>query len=89
MAIGKKTGGRKKGTPNKISGAIRQDVLAAFARVGGAKYLEKVARKQPAVFCNLLAKLLPTELANAGDTPLLINMIKRVIVDPVANGTAD
>jgi hypothetical protein len=57
--------GRKKGTPNRISGELREAVVKAFKKVGGVRYLEDLARTQPKSFCLLLHKLLPTELATS------------------------
>lgn len=33
MAIGRKTGGRRKGTPNKVTGAARSAFMATFQRL--------------------------------------------------------
>jgi hypothetical protein len=60
-----KTGGRKLGTPNKAE-HIRTAVMKAFDAVGGDNYLKRIAQEQPAVFCNLLGKILPHELATSG-----------------------
>lgn len=59
MAKGYKTGGRKKGTPNKISADVKNAIECAFEEVGGAAYLVTVARDEPRTFCALLGKLLP------------------------------
>lgn len=34
-----KTGGRQKGTPNKVSADVKQMVLEALGKAGGAQYL--------------------------------------------------
>ena len=57
-----KKGGRIKGTPNKATTEIKAAVMAAFDKVGGAKYLERVAEENPAIFCQLLAKIIPNEI---------------------------
>ena len=62
---GRKTGGRIAGVPNKAE-HIRTALMKAFDAVGGDKYLEGLARTQPAVFCHLLGKVLPHELATSG-----------------------
>jgi hypothetical protein len=62
---GRKTGGRKPGSRNKITEEVRVAVLKAFHAVGEADYLEEVARTNPAVFCTLLGKILPHELATS------------------------
>ena len=70
--------GRKKGVPNKTSGELKNAVLKTFKKVGGIKYLERIAREQPAVFCQLIRKLLPTEIATA-DGPLKSEIILKWI----------
>ena len=57
--------GRKPGTPNKAE-TVRNAVMRAFDAVGAEKYLERIAQEQPAVFCNLLGRILPHELATSG-----------------------
>lgn len=69
MAKGAKFGGRRKGTPNKITADLRDTIQKAFKAVGGQDYLETVARDQPAVFCKLLGMTLPKDVnlnASAG-----------------------
>ena len=66
MARGCKTGGRKKGTPNKLTAEIKDAVEKAFVAVGGSRYLEKIAAEHPAVFCTLLAKVLPRQMELSG-----------------------
>ena len=61
-ATGEKTGGRKKGTPNKLTREVKQCIEQAFQNVGGVKYLERVAEDNPAVFCTLLGKILPKDV---------------------------
>ncbi len=57
-----KTGGRQKGTPKKITAALKEAIEVAFDEVGGKDYLVEVARSDPKVFCTLLGKLVPTQL---------------------------
>jgi hypothetical protein len=57
--------GRKPGTGN-AAGTVRAAVLMAFRAAGGQKYLVRIAREQPAVFCMLLGKVLQHELAAGG-----------------------
>ena len=70
-----KTGGRKKGTPNKISSALKEAILEAAenagkrlkpdAESGTVAYLEQIAIQEPASFCGLLGKVLPMTIADA------------------------
>ena len=70
--------GRKKGVPNKISADLKDAVIKTFKKVGGIKYLEGVARTDPAVFCRLLGRLLPHEIATS-DGPLKSEIILKWI----------
>lgn len=54
--------GRVAGVPNKITTALKDAVLVAFDKVGGAEYLERIARTDPKTFCVLLGRLIPTQL---------------------------
>ena len=54
--------GRPRGAVNKVSAQVKQAIYEAFEKVGGQEYLVKIAQEQPAVFCRLLARLLPGEL---------------------------
>lgn len=62
MAKGRKTGGRQKGTPNKVTGDARACIHEAFVELGGAEYLVKVGKKSPAVFCKLFGMTLPKDI---------------------------
>lgn len=72
MATGRKTGGRTKGTPNKVNAAVKEAILGAFNKVGGQAYLERVAENDARVFCGLLGRVLPTQLAGTADEPIRI-----------------
>lgn len=77
-----KTGGRKAGTPNKLNAQVKEAILEAFTNAGAAVYLERVARDNPAVFCQLLGKVLPMQIAGDPDNPVIPSTIKVQIVDP-------
>jgi hypothetical protein len=72
MAAGRKTGGRTKGTPNKVNAAVKEAIIGAFNKVGGESYLVKVAESDPRTFCALLGKVMPTQLTGAGDEPIRV-----------------
>ena len=81
MAKGRKTGGRIAGTPNKLTGAVRDLILAALDDVGGQAYLARQAEQSPAAFMTLLGKVLPmTVQGPAADGSIRVT---RVIVDGV------
>jgi hypothetical protein len=81
MAAGRKTGGRQKGTPNKITKTLREAVLGAFDDAGGQQYLVRMSQEQPAAFMTLLGKVLPMTLAGEPSAPIL-NRIELVAVPP-------
>lgn len=65
MAKGVKTGGRKRGTPNRVTGDLRGMVLGALADAGGRKYLTKQAKENPAAFLSLVGRCLPKDITNS------------------------
>jgi len=71
MANRPKTGGRTKGTPNKISRTIRDAVLSSFDLVGGERYLLRQAEENPVAYMSLLGKILPTQVTGADDGPVV------------------
>lgn len=54
-----KTGGRTKGTQNRLTGDVRAMILKALDAAGGAEYLLRQADLNPGPFMALLGKLLP------------------------------
>jgi hypothetical protein len=93
MAVGRKkgsakTGGRKKGVRNKTTALIKDAILTAGERAGGADglagYLERQANDNPGPFMALLGKVLPLQLAGDPDNPIqtTVTRIERKIVDP-------
>lgn len=59
---GVRHGGRKKGTPNRMTTAIKEAVEQAFDRVGGVDYLVEMAYAEPKAFLTLLGRVLPTKI---------------------------
>lgn len=74
MAKGQKTGGRKKGTPNKTTALLKDAVLRAAENAGGEDgmvgYLQRQADENPGPFMALLGKVLPTQVSGDGENPL-------------------
>lgn len=84
---GKKFGGRKKGTPNKLSGTVKANVIAVFNELNGdnQNHMKEWALENPSHFYNIYAKLLPTEIeAEVEHSGELLSKIERVVVDPKA-----
>jgi hypothetical protein len=75
MAKGIKTGGRKKGTPNKVPALLKDAILEAAMQAGGGSvvdYLKVQAVENPGPFMTLLGKVLPLQVTGANDEPLKI-----------------
>lgn len=66
---GERRGGRKKGTPNKVTGALKDMVLQALANAGGVDYLESQAKENPNAFMQLVGKVLPIQVKEGGADP--------------------
>jgi hypothetical protein len=87
-----KTGGRKKGTPNKISSALKEAILQAAenagkrlkpdAESGTVAYLEQIAIQEPVSFCSLLGKVLPMTIADTGQNEETRYVVTQRIVHP-------
>jgi len=79
MAAGRKTGGRKKGTPNKISGQLKDAILEAAKRAGGdggtIGYLEMQAKANPAPFMSLLGKVLPLQVEGPDGGAITVKIV--------------
>jgi hypothetical protein len=65
MAAGKKTGGRSRGTPNKITGDVREMILAALDQAGGVNYLLAQSKDNPSAFMTLVGKVLPLNVGGS------------------------
>ena len=66
----KKTGGRKKGTPNKITALLKDDILSAASAAhpdGRVGYLKDQAKENPTAFLTLLGKVLPLDVTSGGE----------------------
>jgi hypothetical protein len=86
MAQGRKTGGRQKGTPNKVTQEFRETVkqLLDENRDNVAAWLAKVADEDPGKALDLLAKLAEfaapklarTEVTGEGGGALNVNIVR-------------
>jgi len=70
MAIGKKTGGRKKGTPNKLSSTVKDNVITVFEKLGGVDHMAEWAKENPGHFYNIYSKILPMQVTGEDGGPL-------------------
>lgn len=71
---GRKTGGRRKGSVNKVPAVLKEAILEAAHRAGGKEglegYLTSQAVLNPGPFMALLGKVLPLQLQGDDDHPL-------------------
>ena len=83
-AYGNKTGGRKKGTPNKTTKLLKEAILEAAEAAGDAEglvgYLKAQAVENPGPFLALLGKVLPMQITGDANNPVAITTIERRIV---------
>ncbi len=68
-----KTGGRKFGTPNRLTGAFREAVLHVYNGLGGHKAFLEWARENPTEYYRIAARLIPVELRS--EDHAIVNVI--------------
>lgn len=76
-----KSGGRKKGTPNKVTKAVKEAVAEALNSDGGAvEFFRKLKNSSSAedrrCFAQVCARLIPTELVGDKTRPLFVNVLR-------------
>ena len=71
-----KTGGRQKGTPNKLTKSAREAFQHAFDALGGAEALTDWAQKQPSEFYRLYGRLIPAT-DSSGKEPFRLTVVWR------------
>jgi hypothetical protein len=87
---GKKTGGRRKGTPNKVTASIKAAFSDAFDKLGGVPSLVQWGRENQTEFYKLVSKLIPSEVSMSGEmTPLVIDLVTAADVQAKRDGDAD
>jgi len=75
-----KTGGRKKGSVNKITADIKEMLNAALDEVGGQEYFTKQAKENPKAFMTLIGKMIPTAVnANIKTEPTLSELVEEAV----------
>ena len=77
MTYGRKTGGRQKGTPNKLTRDVKDLVREALESQpgGGVAYLRRQAVEQPVAFMNLVSKAIPREIQGTMVTATLEQLV--------------
>jgi hypothetical protein len=92
MALGRKTGGRKKGVPNKNTTAVKEALQAAFEGIGGVPRLIAWAQEEPTEFYKLWSKILPQEIkqeVTGKDGGAIEHSVKVVIVPQKAKAAVE
>lgn len=72
---GERRGGRQKGTPNKVTVALKEAILRALEdadKGGSIGYLTRQANENPAAFMTLVGKVLPTQVTGEDGGPLQV-----------------
>jgi len=64
-----KSGGRTKGTTNKLTADVKDMILAALDKVGGVDYLVKQSESNATAFMTLVGKVLPMQITGKDGTP--------------------
>ena len=75
-----KTGGRAKGTQNKITREIKEMIVTALEEVGGVEYLKQRAVDTPGPFLTLVGKVLPLQLTGDRNNPIAIQEVAHRII---------
>lgn len=70
---GTRVGGRQKGTPNKVTGALKDMILNALNTAGGEAYLVAQARDNPGPFMTLVGKVLPLQVTGDSGGPVVVS----------------
>jgi len=60
--IGNAGKGRRKGSTNKATKALKEMILGALDQAGGEAYLLSQAQNNPVAFMTLIGKVLPSEI---------------------------
>ncbi len=81
---GKPGPGRPKGIPNKMTGEIKEMILAALEGAGGVQYLIDRANdpRTAAAFLTLVGKVLPLQVTGAGENGEHQHAIRVEFIEP-------
>jgi predicted ATP-grasp superfamily ATP-dependent carboligase len=82
MARGKKTGGREKGTPNKVTGELKTMILDALDGAGGVEYLKARALDTPGPFLALVGKVLPLQVTGEDGKSIPVAVSFQIVQAP-------
>ena len=73
-----KTGGRQKGTPNRMTKEVKEALWEAFDNLGGVESLVEWGRENPTPFYALWGKLAPLEanVQHSGEIGVTVNLVR-------------
>ena len=66
-------GGSRKGIPNKHTADIKEMVVHALSRAGGADYLLRQSEENPVAFLGLVGRVMPLQVTGEGGGPIVIH----------------
>lgn len=69
--------------PNKASADLKNMILTALDKAGGAEYLQRQAEENPGPFMALIGKVLPMQVTGEGGGALVIRWENGDGNDPV------
>jgi hypothetical protein len=72
-----KVGGRRAGTPNKLSRVFREAVMKAYDTIGGDEAFAKWAANHPTEFYKIAARLIPAEMGLHQDEDKIVVIVNR------------
>ena len=67
-----KIGGRRRGTPNRLTTNFREAILLAYEKIGGHEAFAKWAAENQTDFYTLAARLIPTEAKSSDGEGLTV-----------------
>lgn len=65
MALGRKTGGRVKGSVNKQTKEVKQNIIEAFEKLGGVDGFVKWGKENQTEFYRIYSKLIPVDMQSS------------------------
>ena len=80
-----KTGGRRKGVVNRLTGTMREAVQVVYDGMGGHEAFTAWAKKHPTEFYKIASRLIPVEIQKTTDTT--INVIIQRDPQPAREAT--
>lgn len=74
---GERRGGRKKGTPNKVTATIKEALTTAFEKLGGTQSLVSWGQANPTEFYKLWGKLAPHDVQISTPKPVAVHFTRQ------------